>query len=219
MPLAEFTQARNDLAARLRQAGQKDAAAEVKALRKPSIVAWTVNQLARQHKADVRKLVRVGERLRKAQTEALSGSSARLREAQADEREAIRTLTAHARKLVDSEQTVERVAATLRAAAVDPGALRLVEAGRLTEEVTPSGFGALTSMPVPKPKPRTEPKREDAKERRRRERIAQLRERARELEREAAAAEKDAQRAQRAATKAREEAARAAAELARAERE
>lgn len=217
LPLAEFTQARNDLAARLRQAGQKEAGEQVKALKKPTVAAWTVNQLARKHKSDVRKLVRAGERLRKAQTEALSGSSTRLREAQADEREAIRALTADARKLVDNEQTVERVAATLRAAAVDPEAIRLVEAGRLTEEVTPSGFGALTGMPVPKAKPR--PKREDPKERRRRERIAALRERAHELAREAAAAERDAERAQRAAAKAREAADRAAAELADAEQE
>src|ERR687885_181562 len=153
LPLGEFTQARNDLAARLRQAGQKEAADEVKALRKPTVAAWAVNQLARKHKADIRKLVRAGERLRKAQTEALAGSSTRLRDAQADEREAIRALTAHARKLVDSDQTVERVAATLRAAAVDPEALKVVEAGRLTEEVTPAGFGALAGMPVPKTKP------------------------------------------------------------------
>jgi hypothetical protein len=219
LPLAEFTQARNDLASRLRQAGQADAAAQVKALKKPTVVAWTVNQLARTHKSDVRKLIRAGERLRKAQTEALSGSSTRLREAQADEREAIRALTADARKLVDNDQTVERVAATLRAAAVDPEALKLVEAGRLTEEVTAAGFGALAGMPVPKAKPRAAPKREDPKQRRRRERIAALRERARELARDADAAEREAQRAQRAAARAREAADRAAAELANAEEE
>src|SRR5919199_2554285 len=153
LPLGEFTQARNDLAARLRQAGQKEAADEVKSLRKPTVAAWTVNQLARTRKQDVRKLVRAGERLRKAQAEALTGDSARLREAQAEEREAVRTLTAHARELVESDATVERVAATLRAAVVDPESLALVQAGRLSEEVEASGFGALTGMPAPKRAP------------------------------------------------------------------
>jgi hypothetical protein len=213
LPLSEFTQARNDLAARLRQAGQREAAAEVKALRKPTVAAWAVNQLARTRKADVRALVRASERLRKAQAEALSGDSARLREAQAEEREAIRTLAAHARELVPTEATVERVASTLRAAAADPGALSLVEAGRLTEEVEASGFGALTGMPAPKRRPKPKPKQETAAERRRRERIAKLRERARELAAEADHAEREARKAQQAAERARARADEAAGEL------
>ena len=46
-PLSEFTAARNELARRLRNAGQEDAAAGVQALKKPSVPVWTVNQLAR----------------------------------------------------------------------------------------------------------------------------------------------------------------------------
>ena len=48
LPLAQFTKARNDLAARLRKAHQDDVAAAVRALKKPSTVASVANSLARE---------------------------------------------------------------------------------------------------------------------------------------------------------------------------
>ena len=48
VPLAEFTPARNALAARLRKAGQADEAEAVKALRKPTPPVWAINQAALQ---------------------------------------------------------------------------------------------------------------------------------------------------------------------------
>src|SRR5688572_8316831 len=50
-PLAEFTAARNALAARIKAAHGADAAAHVKALVKPSIAAWVLNQLYWRHQA------------------------------------------------------------------------------------------------------------------------------------------------------------------------
>ena len=47
LPLEEFTKARNDLAARLRKAHQAEAAEVVHSLKKPSVVAWSANRLAR----------------------------------------------------------------------------------------------------------------------------------------------------------------------------
>ena len=49
LPLDEFTPARNELAARLRAAGDKGRAAEVMKLKKPNLVAWAINQVARRH--------------------------------------------------------------------------------------------------------------------------------------------------------------------------
>src|SRR4051812_44776528 len=46
---SEFTAARDRLVAELREAGDKGAAAEVKALRRPTVTAWALNQLARRH--------------------------------------------------------------------------------------------------------------------------------------------------------------------------
>ena len=45
LPLAEFIGARNELATRLKKSGQANDANLVKTLAKPSVSAWTVNQL------------------------------------------------------------------------------------------------------------------------------------------------------------------------------
>nr|MBA3842560.1 hypothetical protein [Actinomycetota bacterium] len=67
LPLEEFTKARNDLVARLKQAHQQEAAAAIGALRKPSVVGWTVNRLARDEPAQVAALLAAGEALRETQ--------------------------------------------------------------------------------------------------------------------------------------------------------
>ena len=45
LPLEEFTKARDAEARRLRAEGDKDAAAAVKALEKPTKAAWAINQV------------------------------------------------------------------------------------------------------------------------------------------------------------------------------
>src|SRR5215213_3323580 len=72
----EFVAARNELVRRLRKAGERDHAAEVAKLRRPSPPAWAVNQLTRRHRSDVEELVRLGEALRAAQDRALAGEEA-----------------------------------------------------------------------------------------------------------------------------------------------
>ncbi|MDQ3751601.1 MAG: hypothetical protein M3333_01750 [Actinomycetota bacterium] len=57
LPLAEFTSSRNVLAARVAAGGDKAEARAIKSLRKPSIVAWTLNQLSRRNKDTVERLV------------------------------------------------------------------------------------------------------------------------------------------------------------------
>src|SRR2546423_1570920 len=51
-PLDAFTAARNALAKSLAQAADREGAAEVKAMRKPSTAAWALNQLARTRQAE-----------------------------------------------------------------------------------------------------------------------------------------------------------------------
>ena len=98
LPLDEFTPARDALAKELRQAGRRDAADEVKALRKPSVSAWAVNQAARRRPQDVKALVKAGDELRKAQRQAVSGRAAGgLREATAAHRRLVEELTDTAR--------------------------------------------------------------------------------------------------------------------------
>ncbi len=53
LPLTEYTAARNALAASLKAAGRAKDAMAVKALPRPPLSAWTVNQLYWRHRKDV----------------------------------------------------------------------------------------------------------------------------------------------------------------------
>src|SRR5437762_13844445 len=68
LPLAEFTGARNTLAAQLKKGGSGDEAVRVKALAKPPVSAWAVNQLYWNHREAFDQLTASGERFHKAQT-------------------------------------------------------------------------------------------------------------------------------------------------------
>ena len=225
LPLEDFTGERNELAKRLRGAGDREAAEEVRRLPKPTVPVWLVNQLARTNEVPMRALLRSGDKLRDAQRTVLAGGNADdLREAQREERDVVARLTAQARKLMPkvSSSALERVAETLRAAAVaDDETRELLKRGRLTGELELSGFTALAGMPVGDRTRREKPKgarRDDAREREeRRRRVAAARERVKEARAAAREADKEAKRLEREAAKAREAAENAAAELAQAE--
>src|SRR5688500_1191742 len=96
LPLAEFTGARNALAARLKKSGreeEKAAAARVKALAKPSISAWAVNQLYWNHREEFDQLLASGERFHKAQTSRSAGKVADMRAAMDARRESLSELS------------------------------------------------------------------------------------------------------------------------------
>jgi hypothetical protein len=239
LPPGEFTTARNDLARRLKQAGQNAISARVRELRKPTVPVWAVNQLARRNPKDLEALLEAVERLRSAQEDALGGGDAQeLRSATSAERDALRGLTHIAHELLADEghkptaAVLERIASILRAAALDPDGRELLAAGRLTEELESAGFGAFAGMKLPAgsppkrkpaPKRKQEPERTGAavERRRRTERLRKLRDRARKLAAEAAEASRQADRAETAAERARRKAdrARTSAEEARGELE
>ena len=231
LPLEEFTAARNELAKRLKQEGEAEAAEQVRALAKPSVAVWTVNQLARREPQAVRSLLNLASRLRSAQERSLKGerSADELRAAQAEERDVIRGLTQRAGDILReadrpaSGATLEKVSSLLRAAAVaDPTSLR---GGRLSGEVEVSGFDAFAGLELPKGKKRAAPAGDDLSARRLQKREAaqrrkRLEKQARDLSARAEAAERDAERARRDADEAaavaaerRREADEAAAEL------
>jgi DNA repair exonuclease SbcCD ATPase subunit len=227
LPLEEFTSARNDLAQRLKRAGQKDAAADVQDLRKPTVPVWAINQLAHEYGKDVEALIEASDQLRAAQERALGGGdSDQLRSAASAEREALRKLTDSAQELLGRDApaaTLERVASTLRVAALAPETRELLRSGRLSEELKSAGFGAFEGMSVPaRPRPRPRKKtaaRPSAAERRRDERLAKLRDRLTKLRQEAADAEREAKHAQTAADRARARLERAAAAVEKAQAE
>jgi hypothetical protein len=144
----EFVAARDDLARRLRREGDPEAAARVKALRRPPLSAWAVNRLAREQGPALQQLLAAGERLRAATQAALAGEgAAELRAAAGAERKAVAGLVQAALELLAeaghpaTDATRDRVAATLHAAAASPEAAELVRHGRLTTDLDPSGFG------------------------------------------------------------------------------
>ena len=148
LPPEEFVAARDDLARRLRREGEADAAKQVKALRRPPLSAWAVNQLARGQGDGLGPLLAAGERLRAAHQAALAGEgAAELRAAAKAERDAVAGLVRSAMELLGAaghpttDATRSRVAATLHAAAASPEAADLVRNGRLTTDLDPSGFG------------------------------------------------------------------------------
>jgi hypothetical protein len=222
LPLEEFTRARNDLASRLKKAHQADVAAEVRALKKPSAVAWAANSLVRSDPKLVTDLLAAGERLRETQQGALRGKAAAddVAEASGSERDAVRALLAAGRKRLGARATpalLDRLGQTLRAAAVDDDARRLLERGRLTNELKAVGFGPLEAV-------RPTRRRSDEVGRAARERVSALRAEARRLEDEAREAEGAAEEASRSsgilaeeARQKRAQAAQAAAELSEAE--
>jgi hypothetical protein len=150
LPPEEFVAARDELARRLRREGDAEAAKRVKALRRPPLSAWAVNQLARVRGADLRELLAAGARLRAAHQAALAGEgAAELRAAAKAERETVAALVQAALELLreaghpTTDATRDRVAATLHAASASAEAAELVRGGRLTADLHPSGFGAV----------------------------------------------------------------------------
>ena len=225
LPLGEFTAARDEAAKRLRAEGRRELADEVKRLRKPTLAVWLVNRLARERALDVKRLLKAGEALAASQA---GGSADEFAEARREEQYALERLAAAAGELAEREgagaPAVERAVQTLRAASLGAEGRELLERGRLTEELEPPGFAALSGMPpVPsaqrsKPKPK---RTDDRGERRRaleaaRERVKELRAVERERAKEARAAERDVERAEAEAAALRRAADEAASAVARA---
>jgi hypothetical protein len=152
LPLAEFTGARNALAAQLKKADRANDANIVKSLAKPSISAWAVNQLYWQHRQAFDNLMAAGKRLHQLQTSGLAGKVGAVRASLDARREALTHLSdLAATSLRDaghnpSVETIRRVSTTLEAlssyASVEDGPTP----GRLTQDVDPPGFETLASL-------------------------------------------------------------------------
>jgi hypothetical protein len=149
LPLAEFTGARNTLAAGLKKSGRGDDAARVKALAKPPISAWAVNQLYWNHREAFDQLIASGERFHKAQASRSGGKIAGMRSALDARSKALAQLSDLATSLLldaghnPSLDTIRRITSTLQAiSAMSELAARsdAPRPGRLTHDVDPPGF-------------------------------------------------------------------------------
>lgn len=152
LPLSEFIGARNTLAARLKQTGRDDDANLVRTLAKPSISAWTVNQLYWWHRDAFDELLAAGQRFHKAQTSSLAGKVADMRGALDARREALAQLSDLATELLTEGghnpglETIRRVSTTLEAISAHASVSDGPALGRLTQDVDPPGFESLASF-------------------------------------------------------------------------
>jgi hypothetical protein len=153
-PRDQFVHERDALARALRTAGDRATAAEVAALRKPTLVAWTVNQLAHTNRRDIDLLLDAGQRIIDAQQASISsGGRAELDAALATLRKAVSGLTESAKAILGPEAsrtTLARVAETLRTAATAPTGREALARGRLTEDMSETGWEIVAGFtPAP----------------------------------------------------------------------
>jgi hypothetical protein len=175
LPLERFTHERNALAKQLRAERRRDEAAEVAALRKPTVEAWAVNQLVRTQRRELDALFDAGERLAHTQADLLAGQGdpRALREAVDVERKAVGQLTERARGLLSLQgrelttAVLQRVSETLHAAALGEDARAQVRDGCLSVGLRHIGLGTVaatsTSRPgaAPRAKLRPAPRADD----------------------------------------------------------
>jgi DNA repair exonuclease SbcCD ATPase subunit len=148
----EFTTARNALAARLKKSGRAEDAEQVKALAKPPVTAWTVNQLYWQHREAFDQLIATGERFRKAQASQLAGKAADMR----GPLEARRAALAEMAKLAAvtlrdgggsaTPDNMRRITTTLEALSTYGSHPDAPRPGRLLDDVEPPGFETLAAL-------------------------------------------------------------------------
>ena len=152
LPVAEFTSARNALAAQLKQKGRQNEADRVKMLGKPSISAWAVNQLYWHHREAFDQLITTAKGFRTGRTPRRGGKVAGMRDSLDARREALLQLLDLATTLLQdaghnpSQDTLRRVTTTLEAMsayALLPGG---PTPGRLTHDVDPPSFESLASL-------------------------------------------------------------------------
>lgn len=145
----DFVRLRNEQAKAL----TREAAAELSRHRRPTVVAWALNQLSRQEPKQVAELLAAGKDLTKAHRRLLSGvKSHGLQEAMARRRRATHALEAAAVKLLEesgrsADSHRAGLTSTLQAASLDAECAELLRQGRLTRELAPpSGFGAVGGL-------------------------------------------------------------------------
>jgi hypothetical protein len=155
LPPERFIPERTALTQALRGEGRREEAERVTKLRKPSVAAWAVNQLVRTQSRAVAGLFEAGDDLLEAHRAVLSGEGdgQALRGAVERERAAVDGLLGAARGLLTSRghelssATLDRVAETLHAAALDGAARERVAGGCLERELRHVGIGPLGGEP------------------------------------------------------------------------
>ncbi|MGI5187000.1 hypothetical protein ACQEVI_02515 [Promicromonospora sp. CA-289599] len=145
-PLDEFIAARDAAVRQATDSGDRLGAARVKRLRKPSVAAWAINQVARKHPDETGALAALGDELRAATQDR---DRARIRALDHLRRERTDALVRSVREAGEvggrslSSAVLDRMTETLTAAVMDPDAAAVVRAGRLSRALQHVGFGIV----------------------------------------------------------------------------
>ncbi|MBA3350377.1 MAG: hypothetical protein H0T12_07450 [Actinobacteria bacterium] len=202
LPLEEFTSSRNELAAFVAARGDKAQAREIKSLRKPNVVAWTLNQLSRRHKEKVERLVATYGGFEAAP------SAKEVRSATESRRQLVTELVDAARDILEEagstsrQPTLQKVSQALYAGGSEQDRELLLQARLVSDMGSPSldsAFGLLSPAEEGPAAPSV------------------LEEKLQPLKQEAAEAERSAAELEEAARRSEAEAERARTELADAE--
>ncbi|WP_148040108.1 hypothetical protein [Cryobacterium tepidiphilum] len=138
----DFTAARNQRSRDARAAGDKDLAAALTALKKPSASAWLVNMLVRHRADEIGQVLDLGASLREAQQDL---DADELRELGRQRQKLVAALTREGRRLASdlgerlSDSAADEVGQTLQAAMVDPWAAAAVRTGALVRPLSATG--------------------------------------------------------------------------------
>jgi hypothetical protein len=142
-PLSAFTAARD---AEAKASPDKELAAQVKALKKPSVAAWAVNLLVRREGDQIDQVLALGEQLRAA-AESMAGEE--LRALTRQRRQLTNALAGTARDLAREQDVrltsavVDQVEGMLTAAMLDPVAARVVRSGLVLTAFTSTGVSEV----------------------------------------------------------------------------
>ncbi|ORL74155.1 hypothetical protein [Prescottella equi] len=217
-----FVAARTTRVAEAKASKDREAATAIARLKKPTVVGWAVNLLARELPDEVDAVLALGDALQRAQRRL---DAETLRGLTEQRQRLVRSLTTRAQKLVRehgralNESALREVSQTLHAAMADRELADTVRRGRLLGAATYSGFGpsgleAVEDRPESHPGNRNRESEGEGEGGREAERAAE-RERAQLA---AAAARAEAEAAQEALSAAEDELARIRSDVADGER-
>lgn len=143
LPPEEFTTARDAAARQARRDGDRERAAQIAALRRPSVSAHAVNALVRAQPDLLSQLLDLGVELARAQS---TGQGAALRQLGEQRRalvEAVADQAAAAAGRPLGAGPRAEVVATLEAALADPASAQAVRSGSLVRGLAYAGFGTV----------------------------------------------------------------------------
>lgn len=155
LPPEDFTAARDSAAKQARADGDRETAAALKALRRPTVAAWLLNTLAHEDAELVEQLLQLGPELAQAQ----AGRDAAALRALGEQRRQLvgavvgRAVAAGGRPVAAAVR--DEVASTLEAALADPASADAVRSGRLVRALSYAGFGEVDLADAVAPSTRT----------------------------------------------------------------